>query len=329
MRILITGATGFLGSLVVERLRRSHELVLFGRRPAWVEGTSFAQGDITDRATLPQALEGCEAVIHLAGKVSQHPDDARELFDLHVRGTENVLDEAHRAGVKRVVYMSTSGTVAVSTDPNCITNEHSPTPKDIVYRWPYYRTKLIAEEAALARNAVDFQVVSLNPSVLFGPGDLLGESTRSVRMFLEGQVPVSPPGGLSFADVRDVAAAVETALHRGRGGDRYLLGSANITFHGLFERLARIANRPAPVLRGPALLRDVLGWLPEWGREGMGFGFTVDRWGMEQACYTWYLDDSRARAELRWSPRDPIDTLRDTVMDYLGRQAGSRGVARR
>lgn len=147
-------------------------------------------------------------------------------------------------------------------------------------------------------------------------------------MFLEGQVPVSPPGGLSFVDVRDVAGAVETALHRGRGGERYLLGSANMTFHALFQRLARISNRAEPLLRGPGLLREVLGWLPEWGREGMGFGFTVDRWGMEQACYTWYLDDSRARAELRWAPRDPIDTLRDTVMDYLDRAAGARSVSR-
>ena len=326
MRILITGATGFLGRSLLPRLLRGHELVLLSRRPGWTEGASTAVGDITDRATLPQALEGCEAVIHLAGLVSQHPDDAARLFELHVQGTENVLEEAQRAGVRRVVYLSTSGTVAVSADPNFIANERSETPKEIIYRWPYYRSKLIAEEAALSRSNSNMGVISLNPSVLFGPDDILGESTRSERMFLDGQVPVSPPGGLSFTDVRDVAAAVETALYRGRPGQRYLLGSANMTFHALFERLARLSNRSAPSLRAPEVLRKALSWFPDWGKEGFGFGFSVDRYGMDQACHTWYLDDSLARAELGWSPRDPMDTLRDTVVDYLLRAKGSRRV---
>ena len=322
MRICVTGGTGFLGRHVVERLKRNHELVVLARRPQPIEGVSVAKGDVTDRATLPSAMDGCEALIHLAGFVSQHPDDAERLYDVHVRGTENALEEARRAGIKRVVYLSTSGTVAVSKEEEFITNESSETPKEIIYRWPYYRSKLIGEETALAKSDAGFGVISLNPSLLLGPGDTDGESTRSIRMFLDGQLPVAPPGGLSFVDARDVATAVETALWRGRPGSRYLLGAVNMTFMAYYERLARLTTLKPPAMKAPPIMRTALDWLPGWGKNGFGFGFTVDRVSMEQACHTWYLDDTRARAELGWSPRDPIETLRDTLADMLDRSKG-------
>lgn len=325
MRILVTGGTGFLGRHVVRRLSASHEVVALCRSPRSDLGVGLAVGDVTDFGTLRGAAEGCEVVVHMAGMVSQHPDDAQRLYDIHVNGTRNVLEEARRAKVKRVVLMSTSGTVAISDKPRAIATERTPTPKDIIYRWPYYRTKLIAEEEALATARDGLEVVSLNPSLLLGPGDTSGESTKSVRMFLEDQVPMSPPGGLSFADVRDVAATVETALTRGRSGSRYLLGSANMSFHAFYERIARLTDQSPPLARAPQALRKVLEIVPKWGTgdAGFGFGFTVDRVGMEQACHTWYLDDTRARVELGWSPRDPMATLRDTVADIL---EGSRGM---
>lgn len=324
MRILITGATGFLGHHVVERLRDRHELVLLSRSGRPQAGVGVVRGDVTQPATLDKAADGAEVLIHMAGLVSQRHEDAQRLFDVHVRGTENALDAAKRAGVRRVVYVSTSGTVAIAKSDKRIADERSPTPMELIVRWPYYRTKLFAEEAAMQRNAPDFQVVSLNPTLLLGPGDRTGESTKSVRMFLEDQVPVAPPGGLSFVDVRDVAAAVETALWRGHGGKRYLLGAINLPFSEFYARLARLVDRKPPALTAPRAFRQVLEFLPDLGKDGFGFGFTVDRVGMEQACVFWYLDDALAKAELGWSPRDPSDTLRDTVAD-IARQA--RGMA--
>ncbi|MCB9761481.1 MAG: NAD-dependent epimerase/dehydratase family protein [Alphaproteobacteria bacterium] len=324
MRILVTGGTGFLGRHVIERLRHGNEVVALCRRAQDELGVPVVVGDITDAATLAGVAEGCQALIHMAGLVSHHPEDAQRLYDLHVRGTENVLAEARRAGVRRVVHLSTSGTVAVSADPDQISDERTETPRDIIYRWPYYRTKLIAEEAALEASARDLQVVSLNPSWLLGPGDRTGASSRIVRMFLDDQVPAAPPGGLSFADVRDVAATVETALYKGRPGSRYLLGSANMTLMAFYERLARLTGKRPPLIKAPSAIRRALELFPRFGRDGVGFGFVADRVDVEQACHTWYVDDTRARVELGWSPRDPTATLRDTVADILEQASGFR-----
>ncbi|MCB9742961.1 MAG: NAD-dependent epimerase/dehydratase family protein [Alphaproteobacteria bacterium] len=324
MRILVTGATGFLGRHVIERLKAGNEVVALTRRGDEDLGVAVAKGDITDLGSLGGVAEGCQALVHLAGLVSQAPEDAQRLWDLHVVGTENILEVAKRAGVRRVVYMSTSGTVAVSEAPDERIDESSRTPMNLITRWPYYRSKLFAEEYALSQSSSDFQLLSLNPSLLLGPGDRGGEATKSVRMFLDDKVPISPPGGLSYADVRDVAAVVETALYKGRPGRRYLLGAANLTFQEYYEKLGRLTGKPAPALRAPRAFKKALDFFPGWGKEGFGFGMTVDRVSMEQACHYWYLDDSRARVELGWSPRDPVATLRDTMADILDRSRGVR-----
>lgn len=308
MKILVTGANGFLGKHVVQRLTESgHEVLAMGRNGPVV-------GDITSVDTLP-SMEGVDVLVHSAGMVSNEPDDAGLLFDLHVRGTENVLAKAKADGVKRVVYVSTSGTVAVSESAIAL-NEEALAPRHLIQQWPYYRSKLYAEEAALAFSSDEMPVISLNPSLLLGPGDDKGESTKSVRMWLDDQVPMTPPGGISFVDVRDVAAAVETTLTQGLGGRRYLLSGANITFLNFYERLAQITERPPPV-RAPSVTKGLFELFPSFGKKSIGFGFAVDRVGLLQACHYWYCDDQRARSELGFTSRDPGVTLRDTCADIL------------
>jgi len=309
VKILITGANGFLGKHLVGRLTEAgHEILAMGRNGPVV-------GDITDPSSLP-SMEGVDVLVHSAGMVSNEPDDAGLLFDLHVRGTENVLARAKADGVGRVIYLSTSGTVAVSESALSL-SEDSVTPQALIQQWPYYRSKLYAEEVALAADCPEMTVISLNPSLLLGPGDEKGESTKSVRMWLDDQVPMAPPGGISFVDVRDVAAAVESALTRGLGGRRHLLSGANITFLNFYERLAQITDRPPPALTAPRITKSLFDLFPSFGKGSVGFGFAVDRVGLLQACHYWWCDDTRARKELGFSSRDPGVTLRDTCADIL------------
>jgi dihydroflavonol-4-reductase len=308
VKILVTGATGFLGKEVVGRLTDAgHEVLAMGRRGPVV-------GDITDPESLP-SMQGVDVVVHSAGMVSNDTDDAGLLFDLHVRGTENVLARAKADGVKRVVYISTSGTIAVSESAISL-SEDAEAPRHLIQQWPYYRSKLYAEEVAVAADCDEMSVITLNPSLLLGPGDDKGESTKSVRMWLDDQVPMAPPGGISFVDVRDVAAAVESALTKGLGGRRYLLSGANITFLSFYERLAQITERQAPP-RAPRVTKGIFSAFPSWGKKSIGFGFGVDRVGLLQACHYWYCDDGRARRELDFVSRDPGVTLRDTCADIL------------
>ena len=202
-------------------------------------------------------------------------------------------------------------------------------PLQTIATWPYYRSKLFSEQ--VIRDAVGdaLEVVILNPSLLLGPGDdLLGASTECVRMFLDHSIPLPPPGGVSFVDVRDVAQAIELCLTRGGSqGERYLLGPGNQTFFEFYECLSRIAGKNGPMAALPRQMRNVLKWMPGLGQDGgLGIGAKLSRAQLELACHYWYVDDQQARDVLGWTPRDPLRTLEDTVFDI---QAQRRTVAER
>ncbi len=205
MRHLVTGATGFLGAHLAEQLRgEGHEVVALCREEEpelEARGIAVARGDVLDRESVERAADRCVGVFHCAGKVSRDPDDTEALQRLHVEGTRNVVAASKAKGVRRLVHASTSGTVAVSEDPRRFATEDDEAPIALISRWPYYRSKLYAERAALEANEANgtrgFEVVSVNPTLLLGPGDLRGSSTEDVRLFLERRIPAVPGGGLT------------------------------------------------------------------------------------------------------------------------------------
>jgi dihydroflavonol-4-reductase len=323
-RFFVTGATGFLGTHLLSTLKaHGHEVVALarkGRQPD-LEGIVIRHGDILDAASIRDAAAGCTGVFHCAGKVSRKKEDAEELYRLHVEGTKNVLNACREAGVKRAVVASTSGTVAVSDDPEKISNEQDETPMALISRWPYYRAKLFAEQAALAMSSPGFEVVSVNPTLLLGPGDKQASSTEDVRLFLEGKVPAVPGGGISFVDARDAAEAMRLAMDNGVAGKRYLIGACNLTLKEFFGRLARVSGVRAPWLtmpRSPELAR-VGAEAAERIASRFGFSLPVDPASLDMAQRYWYLDATLAETELGWTSRDPMLTLKDNVEDLRAR----------
>jgi dihydroflavonol-4-reductase len=312
VKALVTGATGFLGTHLVRALQaRGHEVVPFARGLG---------GDVLDAASVSRAAAGCEGVFHCAGRVSRRREDAEELYRLHVEGTTTVLDACAAVGVRRAVIASTSGTVAVSDAPH-VGAESDPAPIGIIATWPYYRSKLFGERAALERNRAGFEVVSVNPSLLLGPGDIHGSSTEDVRLFLEGAVPAVPAGGLSFVDVRDAADGMCKAMERGRAGERYLVGGCNLPVADFFGRLSRISGVRAPWVPMPRSRRvaSLGASLVERVAARVGVATRVDAVSVEMAQCFWYLDSSKAERELGWSARDPGITLHDTIVDLRHR----------
>jgi long-chain acyl-CoA synthetase len=326
-RYLVTGATGFLGRHSVQALlAANHEVVALCRKSTpdlETMGVKVVLGDVLDVASVERAAEGCSGVFHLAGKVSRRREDAAELFRVHVMGTENVLSAAYRAGVRKSVVLSTSGTVAISADPSHIATEKDETPLGLIQRWPYYRAKLFAEQKAfeMAEKFGDLSVVCLNPTLLLGPGDLYQSSTEDVQRFLEGKVPAVPPGGLSYVDVRDVANVLLVAMEKGVSKQRYLLGACNLTLGEFFDRLARVSNLPAPLIRLPRIkgMDKIASALAERAQSMADIESLPDPISLEMAHFYWYLNASKAESELGFTPRDPIDTLADTVDDLLTR----------
>lgn len=323
-RYLVTGATGFLGRHLVAALRaRGDAVVAMARtapRAADEPAVAFVRGDVLDRAAVERAAAGCVGAFHCAGKVSRDPRDAEALWRSHVLGTRSVLEACRAAGVRRVVVASTSGTVAISADGARVATEDDPPPLGLIQRFPYYRAKLFAEQEALAQSRDGLEVVAVNPSLLLGPGDVLASSTRDVRLFLDRAIPAVPHGGLSYVDARDAADAMVRAMDRGASGQRYLVGASNVTMREFFARLARVSGVPAPraaMPRSPLALRAgtaLMGRLAAF----VGGELPVDPVSVEMAQLFWYVDSSRAERELGWTPRDPIETLVDTVRDLRG-----------
>jgi len=316
-RILVTGGTGFLGGHLLQFLSRRGERVRVLTRAATPAldalDVEIQTGSILDPAAVERALDGVEGVYHLAGLVSRDPAAAAQMFEVHVEGTRLLLEKARAAQVRRVVVASTSGTVAVSTDPDEISTEESPLRYELARRWPYYLSKIYQEKLCLEAGGIE--VVCINPSLLLGPGDVRLSSTGDVLKFLRREIPVVPSGGLNFVDARDAAAGAILAMERGRPGQRYLLAGPNWTMQEFFLRLGRASGVRPPTVRIPdaaaRLGARIVDGLYRLG--GADRRAPVDPVSVEMAQHFWYCDASRARTELGWEPRDPMETLDDTI----------------
>jgi dihydroflavonol-4-reductase len=225
VHVYVTGASGFVGRHLARELREQGYEV----RADWV--------DLLDADRLRRAVEGCDAVFHVAALYS-FTAPARELAAVNVQGTRNVLEAARRAGA-RVVHTSTCATCG-PVPGRAATEDDRPPPWELVV--PYKRTKLEAERLALAAGAV-----CVNPTTPVGDGDTRPTPTGAmIRGVATGRYRAYPRIGVNLVDVRDVARGHVLALERGRPGERYLLGGVDLTLREVFAAVADLAGRPRP-----------------------------------------------------------------------------------
>ncbi len=240
MKVYVTGATGFVGAHVAREL---------AERGAEVRADRV---DLLDPQGLERALEGCEAVFHVAALYSYDADPGM-IERVNVEGTRNVIEACIRKGVGRLVHTSTAGTCGPVPGREATEADGPPAWELAV---PYKRTKLAAERLVLeaARDALDAVVV--NPTTPVGDGDRKPTPTgRMVAGVATGQIRgYVATTGLNVVDVRDVARGHACALERGVRGERYLLGGVNLPLAELFAAIADLAGRPRPRLRIPYAL---------------------------------------------------------------------------
>ena len=320
-KVLITGGTGFLGTHIVRQMLDAGERdlrVMASRVPTWMRdaGVEPIEGSVTNRDDLARATANVSAIFHLAGKVSRDNDDAAAMNKVHLEGTRLLCEAAKEAGVSTILLASSSGTIAVSETEE-IFDETFPPPVELLTKWAYYASKYYQERTALENfDGVGRKLVILNPSLLLGPGDASLSSTKPILDFLAGKIPYSPGGGLNFVDARDAAAAFIAALDKGQHQEKYLLGAANMTFNELFGRLERLSGVSAPRLRVPKALAMtgssiVNSLFRNWNKPS-----PIQPNEVEQAECFWYFDSSKAGSQLGFGPRDPQETLQDTI-SYL------------
>lgn len=324
MRVFITGATGFVGSHIARKLAEAgHDLRVLYRsekKLEILEGIAYEgiAGDLDDLASLKRACDGCEIVFHAAAKADYWKDDDKAaLWRINVEGTRNVLSAAQAAGVRRVVFTSSAAAVGIRPG-EALSDENDPfnLPPQ---RYLYAYSKVKAEEIAAEFVASGLDVVILNPTVVIGPGDLNAISGTFVIETARYQwaVPISS-GGLAVIDVRDVAGAHVNAIDRGRGGERYILNSANLSYSEWFSMIAGACGARTPVFHTPDFMLEPIALLIETLRRfGIETPMDADQTRLGGAFV--YFDGSKAYREL-FRPEIAIDvSLRDTWQWYADR----------
>ncbi len=222
MTVLVTGATGFLGSHVARLLIEGGEHVRLlvrstGTRPQESLPAERVVGDLRDRASLDRAVEGVQTVYHVAADYRLWAHAPQELLDSNVTGTRNLLEAARRVGVSRFLYTSSVATVAVPLH-DALPDERTTTSLGEMIGW-YKRSKWLAEQEATRAAESGLPVVIVNPTTLVGPGDHKPTPTgRIILDFLNGRMPAYVDAGLNFVPVENAAAGHLLAAKRGRVG---------------------------------------------------------------------------------------------------------------
>jgi len=255
-RVLLTGATGFIGSHVTwSLLSRGYEVRAFARQgsvlPWRHDSLTYHVGDIRDRHAVAAAIDGCDAVIHAAALYTLWSRDPKAIYDTNVTGTRNVLRAAVDAGIPRIVHTSSVSTTAFRND-RLATETDIGGPEQMIGH--YKRTKFEAERIARRMAAAGAPIVIVNPTTPVGAADAKPTPTgKLVLDFMRGRLPAVVDTGLNFVDVTDVAEGHVLALEQGTPGNRYLLGNVdgNLTLIGLLQRLSALTGLPAPRLQVP------------------------------------------------------------------------------
>ena len=255
MRVLVTGATGFIGGNVARTLQaRGYEvraLVRPGSSTLTLEGTGIetVQGDVRDRQSVAQALKDCQALVHCAAMYTFWTSNPGLVYEVNVEGTRVVLEEGLKAGVQACVYTSTVSTVGFP--PGGVGTEATePSPKELVGH--YKKSKYMAEKEALEMARRGLPVVVVNPTAPIGPWDVKPTPTgKMVLDLLRGRIPAYVNTGMNLVDVEDVAVGHALALEKGRPGERYLLGNTNMTLGRMFKMLEGVSGKKAPTIRLP------------------------------------------------------------------------------
>jgi dihydroflavonol-4-reductase len=253
---LVTGGTGFLGAHIVRALLRRGErprcLVRATSDRRNLEGlpVEIVDGDLTDVASLQRATKGVASLFHCAADYRLYVRDPREIYASNVEGTRNVLRTAAEAGVARVVYTSSVGTLGLDRNGQPANEETPVAPADMVGH--YKRSKFLAERVAQEWALQGLPLVTVNPSTPVGELDAKPTPTGQILVrFLNRRMPAYVETGLNLVDVRDVAEGHLLAADKGRVGERYILGHRNMTLKEILDTLARLTGLPAPRLRIP------------------------------------------------------------------------------
>ncbi len=327
-KTLLTGGTGFIGSNIARKLaKRGDELKLTVRKGSDLSGLKDLEfekvtADILDRRSLRRAMKDVDKVFHTAALID-HNASAEELFEVNVTGTRNVLSEALRAGVERVIYTSSVAAIGPAHTRSTTDEKNLFTIGKLGI--PYVNSKREAEIEALRLAAQGLPVVIVNPCFVLGSGDRRGGSTEIVEQFLRRRIPLYVDGGANVVDVKDVATGHLLADKKGNVGERYIIGNRNFSLDRLFAELSRLSGVEPPAVKLPY---EVAVRLAQAG-QALSLSGMIKPELVKTAGHWWTYKITKAKRDLGYKPGDPTLTLQDTINWYLELSKDGMGRRRR
>ncbi len=256
MKVLVTGATGFVGSQVAAALARRGDQVRVLRRKSStliaLEGLDLEHyyGDILEPEAVAAAVKGRDVVFHVAALSSYWRAKAPEVYRVNAEGTRIVMEACLRAGVSRVVHTSSCAAIGVRRDGRPSDESQPLNPHE--ERFAYAHSKYLAEQEVLKAVRLGLPAVIVNPAVVIGPGDHNLISGSMIVEMARHTLPAAPPGGVCMADVDAVTFGHLAAAERGRVGERYILGGENLTYKEITQIIASVVGCKAPRWRIPS-----------------------------------------------------------------------------
>lgn len=318
MKVLVTGATGFIGANLTRELLREGTAVRVLVRPGSNRlaiaalDIELVEGDLQDRESLCRAVKGCRILYHVAAHYSLASQDAAQMYRTNVEGTRNILEVALELGVDRVVYTSSVGALGTPKDGRPATEETPVSLQEMIGH--YKRSKFLAEREAERLCGKGLPVVIVNPSTPIGPWDVKPTPTgKMIVDYLNGKMFGYLHTGLNLVHVRDVARGHILAAQKGRIGEKYILGHQNLTLVQIFALLERISGVPAPRRKIPYPVALLAACASELYGRLAGQVPPIPLSGVRMAKTLMFFDPAKAVKELGL-PQTPVEeALREAV----------------
>jgi nucleoside-diphosphate-sugar epimerase len=315
MRILVTGGTGLIGNAILRKLiERGADVCALVRdesraRQVLPASVELVKGDITDSNSLDAAFRGVIRVFHAAGLPEQWQPDEKIFERVNTRGTANVMRAALAAGVKRVVYTSTMDVFAAPIGGTLVESNIDKHPKNTAYE----RSKQAAERETEAYRARGLDVVYMNPGAVYGPSPVhLGVNSLFIQ-FLNGKMPLVPPGGMSLAYVHGVAEAHLVAADRAQAGERFLIADGHASNRALVEIIAHEAGVSKVPPDAPVWLMKTLADVSAPIARRFGIRPIIAHGQLEFLLWDPRIDTTKAERELDFVPMPLEEGVRRTI----------------
>jgi len=307
MRALVTGATGFIGGRLVDRLLKDgHDVIALvrAREDSLPDKVKIVKGDITDSSTFQSSIMACDRLYHLAAKITFDTRRLDELLRVNGAGTREVLKAASRAHIRRSVVVSSACTLGLSYSENHALDETAGLDEELASENPYMASKAEAEREAV-KAAKEMEVTIVNPTTVYGAGDRTLNSGAMIKQVAHSRIIPAPPGGSNVVDVDDVVEGIIAAGERGRSGLRYTLGGENLLFTDIIKGIGGVVGHTPLIVPVPGYLRGAMAFSAGvFGRLANSRFITPQIIG-DMFAYKYYSSE-RAEQELGWRAKRPF-----------------------